>query len=70
MKEEHDIFKWEGWDQLSEECFVFYDVVFLKDFGIFKKDEKYKDVYMSYQEGYIESADDKKLQKFELVPIE
>ena len=39
---EKDIFDWEGWDLVETQCMIFYQVVFEKDFGVFKKGEMYE----------------------------
>jgi hypothetical protein len=46
--------KWEAWDTAGGMGEVqFYDVEFTQDFGVFKKGQKVKCLYVSYQEGVL-----------------
>jgi hypothetical protein len=68
MIESYGIFEYDREEDLDCEAILFHDVIFLEDFGVFKKGEKHSKVIMSYFEGYIETTDRKKEQEFLLEP--
>ena len=48
-----DIFNFEDWDQLDTNIFIYYDVDFKQDFGLFKRGSSYKTMTIDYDEGTI-----------------
>jgi hypothetical protein len=64
-------FTWEGWDMQDGLCNSYYQVKFIKDFGIFKKGECFEGVTVDYGEGVLQIDDynDRRSQKFIAQPI-
>lgn len=72
---EKDLITYDGYDVNDTMDFGFYDAVFKKDFGVFKKGEHYDSVSFNYGDGYIESwnvaaTEPDKRQKIALVAVE
>jgi hypothetical protein len=54
---EQDLFRWSGWDECGMMSFVYYDVVFEKDFGPIKKGDKFEAAYLDYESGTLQLVD-------------
>jgi len=54
---EQDLFRWSGWDECGMMSFVYYDVVFEKDFGPIKKGDKFETAYLDYESGTLQLVD-------------
>lgn len=71
---EMNLFTWEGWDEQDTMSFSFYKVEFVRDFGVFRKGEKFPDIFYSFDTGIIEAYGydgiPVKKQRFTLTPIE
>ena len=65
-----DIFNFEDWDQLDTNIFIYYDVDFKQDFGLFKRGSSYNSITIDYDEGTITTYKGKNVdieQKF--IPV-
>jgi hypothetical protein len=50
--------KWTKWDEINITSFLFYDVIFTDDFGVFNKDEKVKSLVLDIIECTVTSIND------------
>lgn len=68
----NDLLSFDGWDEGDVGQIQLYDVVFSRDFGVFKKDEKVKTLTVDHNAGTMQSFDDEgnmlKTQDFALTP--
>lgn len=75
MKEKTLPIEWKGWDEQGVLQHSYYDVTFLKTFGVFKKGNKFSCIFIDYGNGIIEAYNEDgtevvKTQKFVAAPIE
>ena len=67
------VFDYDKEEDVGSDMYCFYNVVFLEDFGVFKKGEELPKVIVSYIEGWINEGffDGTKYreQEFKAVPI-
>lgn len=66
---EQELFSFEAWDVKEYET-----CIMKKDFGVFKKGEKYDNITLCYENGVMETCNEKgeviKSQKIKLSPVE
>lgn len=66
--------KWSEWDECDRLCNIYYNVTFLENFGIFKKDDKYSSICLDYANGIIQAYNEDgskiiKSQNFVAMPV-
>jgi len=70
---ENRLFTWEEWENFDTLVILFHYVKFIEDFGIFKKGEKFYEVFVNYNSGNIFAYNNKRIlekrQLFNLIPI-
>ena len=73
MKIKHNLFPftWNSIDynEIGNGLEEYYDVEFIADFGIFKEGDKFDNLCISFDHGWIEGYGNHKLQYFKAVPI-
>jgi len=70
---ENRLFTWEKWENFDTLVILFHYVKFIEDFGVFKKDESFYEVFINYNSGNIFAYNNKRIlgkrQFFNLIPI-
>ena len=51
---ETQLFNWDGWDDMGEGSYMFYNCQLKEEIGPFKPGTQFKDIYMDYQKGYVQ----------------